>query len=112
MEFVAPREEAAKARRLKREADEAKREAQRKSREEKRALLRDELGLEETFVLDLVDELDRDEVSGDDPRLEKLADLAPETFTRQIVDLLLPDVLHEHLPYSIPAAKVDAGCTS
>lgn len=105
MEFVAPREEAAKARRLKREADEAKREAQRKSREEKRALLRDELELEETFVLDLVDELDRDEVSRDDPRLEKLADLAPETFTRQIVDLLLPDVLHEHLPYSIPAAK-------
>lgn len=105
MEFVAPREEAAKARRLKRETDEAKREAQRKSREEKRALLRHELELDETFVLDLVDELDRDEVSGDDPRLEKLADLAPETFTRRIVDLLLPDVLHEHLPYSIPAAK-------
>lgn len=105
MEFIAPREEEAKARRLEREADEAKRQAERRSREEKRALLRDELALEETFVLDLVDELDRDEVSGDDPRLEKLADLAPETFTRQIVDLLLPDVLHKHLPYSIPAAK-------
>lgn len=105
MEFIAPREEAAKARRLEREADEAKRQAERKSREEKRALLRDELELEETFVLDLLDELDRDEVSGGDPRLEKLADLAPETFTRQIVDLLLPDVLREHLPYSIPAAK-------
>lgn len=105
MEFVAPREEAARARRLKREADETKREAQRKSRKEKRALLRDELELKETFVLDLVDELDSDEVGRDDPRLEKLADLAPETFTRKIVDLLLPDVLHEHLPYSIPAAK-------
>ena len=105
MEFIEPREEAAKARRSKREADEAKRLAERRSREEKRALLRYELALEETFVLDLVDELDRDEVSGGDPRLEKLAALAPETFTRQIVDLLLPDVLHEHLPYSIPAAK-------
>lgn len=105
MEFIAPREEAAITRRLEREADDAKREAERNSREEKRALLRDELELEETFVLDLVDELDRDEVSRDDPRLEKLADLAPETFTRQIVELLLPDVLHEHLPYSIPAAK-------
>lgn len=105
MEFISPREEAAKARRLEREADEAKRAVARKSREEKRALIRDELELEETFVLDLVDELDRDEVSRDDPRLEKLADLAPEVFTRKIVDLLLPDVLHEHLPYSIPAAK-------
>lgn len=105
MEFIAPREEAAKARRLEREADEEKRGAARKSREEKRALLRDELELEETFVLDLVDELDRDEVSRDDPRLEILAELAPEVFTRKIVDLLLPDVLNEHLPYSIPAAK-------
>lgn len=105
MEFIAPREEAATVRRLEREADDAKREAERNLREEKRALLRDELELNETFVLDLVDELDRDDVSRDDPRLEKLADLAPETFTRQIVELLLPDVLHEHLPYSIPAAK-------
>ena len=52
-----------------------------------------------------MDELDQEDIARDDPRLEQLANLAPETFTRKVIEHLLPAVLHEHLPYSIPAAK-------
>jgi hypothetical protein len=56
-------------------------------------------------VLDLLDELDQEDITRDDPRLEHLANLAPETFTRKVIEHLLPAVLSEHLPYSMPAAK-------
>jgi len=105
MDFIAPREEAASVRKQAREAEDAKRKEQQQSRFDTRALLRDQLELEETFVLDLLDELDQDDVDRNDPRLEQLANLAPESFTQQIVDHLLPDVLYQHLPYSAPAAK-------
>jgi len=41
--------------------------------------------------------------------LEQLAALAPETFTRKIIDHLLPAVTSEYLPYSIPAARALLG---
>ncbi len=96
MDFVAPREKAAEQRKRKqRQAD----------RQKERDGLRNELSLEETFVLDLLGDLDQEDIATDDPRLEQLANLAPETFTRKVIDHLLPAVLHEYLPYSMPAAK-------
>jgi len=105
MDFITPREEAARVRKQVREAEDSKRKTEQQSRRDARALLRDQLKLEETFVLDLLDELDQDDVDRNDPRLEQLANLAPELFTRQIIDHLLPGVLYQHLPYSAPAAK-------
>lgn len=103
--FVGPREQAAEKRKRVREEEKKKREQKQSDRKQAREELRCELSLEETFVLDLLDELDQEEVAGDDPRLEQLANLAPETFTKKVIEHLLPAVLHEHLPYSIPAAK-------
>lgn len=105
MEFVAPREKAIAQRKNAREEQERKRNKRQADRLKERAVLRSQLSLEETFVLDLLDELDQEDIPTDDPRLEELANLAPETFTRKVVDHLLPVVLHEHLPYSMSAAK-------
>lgn len=105
MSFVGPREKAAEKRKRAREEEERERKQKQANRQQERAKLRYEISLEETFVLDLLDELDREDIGKDDPRLEQLANLAPETFTRKVIDHLLPAVLHEYLPYSIPAAK-------
>lgn len=105
MEFVAPKEKAAEQRKIIREEEERKRIQKQSDRRKERAELRSELSFEETFVLDLLDELDQEDIATDDPRLEELANLAPETFTRKVIDHLLPAVLHEYLPYSTPAAK-------
>jgi hypothetical protein len=104
-EFVAPREKAAEERRNERAEQERERAKQQSDRREQRAVLRSELSLDETFVLDLLDELDQEDITRDDPRLEQLANLAPETFTRKVIEHLLPAVLSDHLPYSMPAAK-------
>ena len=56
-----------------------------------------------------MDELDQEDIATDDARLEQLANLAPEIFTRKVIDHLLPAVLHENLPYSMPAAKALLG---
>ncbi|WP_265671403.1 hypothetical protein [Klebsiella grimontii] len=105
IEFVSPREKAAEERNLARREEEKLRKQKQLSRQQERATLRLTLTLEETFVLDLLDELDQEDIEKDDPRLEQLANLAPETFTRKIIEHLLPAVLHEKLPYSTPAAK-------
>ena len=105
MDFVAPREKAAEQRKKALEEEKRKRKRSQTDRQKERAGLRIVLSLEETFVLDLLDELDHEDIATDDPRLEQLANLAPETFTRKVIDHLLPAVLHEYLPYSIPAAK-------
>jgi hypothetical protein len=105
MNFVGPREEAAEKRVIEREKEERERKQKHTERRQERAELRHELSLEETFVLDLLDELDQEDIARDDPRLEQLANLAPETFTRKVIEHLLPAVLHEYLPYSKPAAK-------
>jgi len=105
MSFVGPREKAAEKRKRAREEEERERKQKQTDRRQKRAQLRYELSLEETFVFDLLDELDQEDIARDDPRLEQLANLAPETFTRKVIEHLLPAVLKEHLPYSIPAAK-------
>ena len=105
IEFVGPREKAAEERKNKRAKQASERARKHSDRREQRAMLRYELSLEETFVLDLLDELDQEDIARDDPRLEQLADLAPETFTRKVIEHLLPAVLAEHLPYSMPAAK-------
>ena len=105
MEFVAPREAAAEKRRENRRAEEREQELKRVARRQERADLRAELSMDELFVVDLLDELDNDDVASNDPRLEQLASLAPETFTRRIIDHLLPGVLNEHLPYSDSAGK-------
>ncbi len=105
MEFVGPRKQAAERRELQRRAErERLRQAQR-ARKEQRAQLRNELSLEESFVLDLIEELDDDDVPDDDPRLEQLANLAPEAFGQKVIDHLLPAAIHENFPYSIHAAK-------
>lgn len=105
IDFVGPREKAAEQRKIARQEEERNRKQKQTDRQEERAKLRYGLSLEETFVLDLLDELDKEDIAGDDPRLEQLANLAPETFTRKVIEHLLPAVLHENLPYSIPAAK-------
>ncbi|QJI32670.1 hypothetical protein HKK55_09390 [Pseudomonas sp. ADAK18] len=105
MDFIGPREKVAENRRRVRQEEEALRKQKQSHRQDERSKLRYKLTLEETFVLDLLDELDREGVARDDPRLEELANLAPETFSRKIVQQLLPIVLNENLPYSIPAAK-------
>jgi hypothetical protein len=105
MDFVGPREKAAENRKREREQEKRERKQKQTDRQQERAKLRYELSLEETFVLDLLDELDREDIERDDPRLEQLANLAPETFTKKVIQHLLPAVLHEYLPYSTPAAK-------
>jgi len=105
MDFVGPREKAAEKRKRAREEEERDRRQKQTDRRQERMKLRYELSLEETFVLDLLDELDQKDIARDDPRLEQLANLAPETFTKKMIEHLLPAVLHEYLPYSIPAAK-------
>lgn len=105
IDFVSPREEAAENRKREREKEERERNQKQTDRRAQRAILRHKLSLEETFVLDLLDELDQEGIARDDPRLEQLANLAPETFTRKVIQHLLPAVLHESLPYSTPAAK-------
>ena len=105
MSFVGPREKAAEKRKSAREEEERERRQKQTERRQERARLRYELSLEETFVFDLLDELDQEDIAKDDPRLEQLANLAPEAFTRKVIEHLLPAVLHEYLPYSIPAAK-------
>jgi len=104
-EFVGSREQAAETRKRSREEDEKERKQKQIDRQQERAKLRYELSLEETFVIDLLDELDQESIANDDPRLEQLANLAPETFTRKVIEHLLPAVLNEHLPYSKHAAK-------
>lgn len=105
MDFVVPREKAAEKRKRDREREESERRRKQSNRQNERVKLRYELSLGETFVLDLLDELDREDIERDDPRLEQLANLAPEIFTRKVIEHLLPAVLHECLPYSKPAAK-------
>lgn len=105
MDFIIPREKAAEDRKLVRDTEEKKRKQKQFNRQQERSILRLELALEETFVLDLIDELDQENIAKDDPRLEQLANLAPEIFTRKVVKHLLPAILNENLPYSIPAAK-------
>ncbi len=105
MEFVTPRERAAEKRKSAREEDERERKRKQANRQQERAKLRYELSFEETFVFDLLDELDQEDIANDDPRLEQLANLAPETFSRKVIEHLLPAVLHESLPYSKHAAK-------
>ena len=53
----------------------------------------------------MLDILDQDEVKYDDPRLEELANLAPEIFTENVIKHLLNSIFSEPLPYSIHAAK-------
>ena len=81
------------------------RKKRQEERKEERALLRFELSHEESFVLDLLDILDQEEVKYDAPRLEELANLAPEIFTRNVIDHLLNSIFTEQLPYSIHAAR-------
>ncbi|MBE1506614.1 hypothetical protein [Rhizobium viscosum] len=105
MEFVGPRERAIEQRQLERDAKRRKSKQEQQARKEERAELRSELSLEETFVLDLIDELDADDIPSDDPRLEQLANLAPEAFGQKVIDHLLPAATQEYFPYSIHAAK-------
>lgn len=105
IEFVGPREKAAEERNLARKEEERKRKEKQLNRQQEREVLRLTLSLEETFVLDLLDELDQEKIEKSDPRLEQLANLAPETFTKKVIEHLLPAVLHERLPYSTSAAK-------
>lgn len=105
LEFVVPREKAAEERNLARKKREKQKKQEQLNRQNERKILRLTLTLEETFVLDLLDELDQEDIEQNDPRLEQLANLAPETFTGTIIEHLLPKILYEKLPYSIPAAK-------
>ncbi|EIT7020332.1 hypothetical protein MA615_000604 [Vibrio vulnificus] len=105
LKFVEPRLKADEKRKQEKiKAAALKKEAQ-TDRKLQRAELRPTLTLEETFVIDLLDELDVDDVSSSDPRLEKFAHLAPEVFTPSIVEILIESIEGEHLPYSHQAAQ-------
>ncbi|HCA5261138.1 TPA: hypothetical protein MW256_003330, partial [Acinetobacter baumannii] len=105
LDFITPREKAVEERiRIRNEEIEVRRQEQAERRKE-RALLRFELSHNETFVLDQIDILDQDEIKQNDPRLEELANLAPEIFTRKIIDHLFCSIFSDHLPYSVPVAR-------
>lgn len=78
MDFVESREQAAVERQEQQRLFEIQRNEEKEERKQKRAEIRNELSLEETFVIDLLDELDGEDISENDPRLEQLANLAPE----------------------------------
>ena len=105
LEIITPREKAIEERQQQINNEIEQRKKRQDERKEERALLRFELSHEESFVLDLLDILDQDEVKYDDPRLEELANLAPEIFTRNVIDHLLNSIFSEQLPYSIHAAR-------
>lgn len=105
LEIITPREKAIEERQKQIVNEIKKRKKRQEERKDERALLRFELSHEESFVLDLLDILDQDEVKYDDPRLEELANLAPEIFTENIITHLLNSIFTEQLPYSIHAAR-------
>lgn len=105
LDFIIPREKALEERQREIDNEIKQRTKRQEERKEERALLRFELSHEESFVLDLLDILDQEEVKHDDPRLEELANLAPEIFTRNVIDHLLNSIFTEQLPYSIHAAR-------
>ena len=105
MEFIHPREAATETRKNTRKKEEQQRKLEQIARQNERMKLRDEMSLDESFVLDLLDQLDNDDIAKDDPRLELLASLAPEVFTKNVIGHLFPSVLQGNLPYSITAAK-------
>lgn len=105
LEFTTPREKAIEERQLQIDDEVNQRKKRQSERKEERALLKFELSHEESFVLDLLDLLDQDEIKHDDPRLEELANLAPEVFTQKVIDHLLNSIFTEQLPYSIHAAR-------
>lgn len=105
LEIITPREKAIEERQKQIDNEIKKRKKRQEERKDERALLRFELSHEESFVLDLLDILDQDEVKYDDPRLEELANLAPEIFTENIITHLLNSIFTEQLPYSIHAAR-------
>ena len=109
MDFVRPREEAAEKRKKEQELQEIQRKQEQARRQQERSEIRYQLSLEETFVVDLLDELDKEDISGSDPRLEQLANLAPESFTRRIIEHLLPLAVEGSLPYSASIAKALLG---
>lgn len=105
LEIITPREKAIEERQQQIDNEIEQRKKRQEERKEERALLRFKLSHEESFVLDLLDILDQDEVKYDDPRLEELANLAPEIFTENVIKHLLNSIFSERLPYSIHAAK-------
>lgn len=105
LEIITPREKAIEERQQQIDNEIEQRKKRQEERKEERALLRFKLSHEESFVLDLLDLLDQDEVKYDDPRLEELANLAPEIFTENVIKHLLNSIFSEPLPYSIHAAK-------
>ncbi|SFA93450.1 hypothetical protein SAMN03159496_01016 [Rhizobium sp. NFR07] len=104
-EFIEPRERKALQRKAQQQAERDKQDHAKKARKQTRAALRSELSFEETHVLDLIDELDDENITHDDPRLEQFANLAPEVFGQKIITYLLPAAIHENFPYSLHAAK-------
>ena len=67
MSFVGLREKAAEKRKSGREEEERERGQKQTERRQERTKPRYELSLEETFVFDLLDELDQEDIARDDP---------------------------------------------
>ena len=105
MEFIVKRENDIKARDDKIAEQKRLREQAKSKRLEERSILKLSLSNDEINTLNLLDELDNDHIKQDDPRLEELANLAPEVFTRTIIDHLLNSILTTNLPYSTHAAR-------
>jgi hypothetical protein len=103
--FIDPREKEAEKRKIEREKAEKDRKLKQTLRREERESIRHELSLDETFVIDLLNDLDDESVSNNDPRLLQLAKLAPEAFTRRIIDLLLFSVESDQSVYRVTIAK-------
>lgn len=105
IDIIGPREKAAEQRKIERENAENERKLKQDHRRAERDNIRHELSLDETFVIDLLNDLDDEKVSKSDPRLVQLAKLAPESFTRRIIDLLISSIEFEHLPYRVTIAR-------
>lgn len=103
--FIGLREKAAEQRKVEREKAEIERKQKQTLRREERDSIRHELSLDETFVIDLLNDMDDESFSNSDPRLVQLAKLAPEAFTRKIIDLLLLSVESDHSVHRVSIAK-------
>jgi hypothetical protein len=102
--FTAQREADADRRQREAEAEKQQIELERNNRHQVRATLKSELGISDTQVLDLIDELDQPDVDSNDKRLEELARLAPENFGSEITKYLHEAAFGNYTAYRDKAA--------
>lgn len=105
LEFVVPRQKDAEEKREAQAVEDTLRRRERNARHAERASLKLSLDINEQQILDIVDELDSENWESKDDRLEQQARLAPETFTKDIVDYLFDQATRQSVYYRGQIAK-------